>query len=89
MRQVAIYTIDYVDAATTNILLTNILLVEDLINLLRHIESELPPIMHLPISSGDTSFLLVSQHTHIHSRRRAPASHQCPHTKQRTTSLNI
>ena len=54
MRQVAIHMIDYVDAATTNILSPDILPLEDLKNMLRHIESELPSTMHLPISSDDT-----------------------------------
>ena len=42
------------DAATTNILSPDILPVEDLRNMLRHIESELPSTMHLPISFDDT-----------------------------------
>ena len=46
--------IGYVDAATTNILSPDILPVEDLRNMLRHIESELPSTMHLPISLNDT-----------------------------------
>ena len=54
MRQVAIHMVDYVDAATTNVLSPDILPVEDLRNMLKHIESELPPIMHLPISSDNT-----------------------------------
>ena len=37
MRQVAIHTMDYVDAATTNILSPDIFSVEDLINILRHL----------------------------------------------------
>ena len=41
MRQVAIHTKNYVNAATTNILAPDILPVEDLRNMLRHIESEL------------------------------------------------
>ena len=45
---------NYVDAATTNILSPGILPVEDLTNMLRHIESELPSTMHLPIPSDDT-----------------------------------
>ena len=53
MRQVAIHTMDYVDAATTNIFSPDILSVEDLRNKLRHKESELPSTMHLPISSND------------------------------------
>ena len=49
MRQVAIHMIDYVDAATTNILSPDILPVEDLRNMLRHIEFDLPSTMHLAI----------------------------------------
>ena len=54
IRQVAIHTMDYVDAATTNVLSPDILPVEDLRNMPRHIESELPSMMHLPISSNNT-----------------------------------
>ena len=42
MRQVAIHKMDYVDAATTNILSTYILPEEELRNMLRHIKSKLP-----------------------------------------------
>ena len=42
MRQVAIHTMDYVHAATTYILPPDILPMEDLRSMLRHIESELP-----------------------------------------------
>ena len=41
MRQVAIQTMDYVDTATTNILSSDILPMEDLRNMLIHTESEL------------------------------------------------
>ena len=54
MRKVAIHTMNYVDAATTNVLSPDVLQVEDLRNILRHIESELPSTMHLPISSDNT-----------------------------------
>ena len=50
MRQVAIHKMDYVDEATSNVLSPDILPVEDLRNMLSHIESELPSMMHLPIS---------------------------------------
>ena len=66
---------DYVDAATTNILSPNILAVEDLRNMFRHIESELPSTMHLPISSDDNLHFYWYLHTHISSRRTVPASH--------------
>ena len=54
MGQVAMHMMDYVDAATTNILLSDILPMEDLRSMLRHIETELPSTVHLPISSDDT-----------------------------------
>ena len=54
MRQVPIQTRDYVDVATNNILSPDILPMVDLRSMLRHIESELPSPMHLPISSDDT-----------------------------------
>ena len=49
MRQAAIHTLEHVDVANTNVLSPDILHVEDLRNMLRHIESELPSTMHLPI----------------------------------------
>ena len=64
MRQVAIHKMDYVDAATTNILSPDIIPVEDLRNTLRHIVSELPSTMHLPISLDDT--LYFYQYLNIH-----------------------
>ena len=65
IRQVTIHTMDYVDAATTNILSPNILPMEDLRNMLRHIESELPSTMHLPISLDDTLYFYQYPNTHI------------------------
>ena len=54
MKQVTTHTVDYVDAATTNVLSPNILPVKELKGMLRHIESQLPSIMHLPISLDNT-----------------------------------
>ena len=54
MRHIVIQTVDYVDAATTNVLSPDILPVEDLKNMPRHIECELPSMMHLPISLDNT-----------------------------------
>ena len=65
MRQVAIHMVDYVDAATTNILSPDILLVEDLRNMLRHIESELLSTMDLPISLDDTLNSYWYLNTHV------------------------
>ena len=65
MRQVAIHTMNYVDAATTNILSPDILPVEDLRSMLWHIESELPSTMHMPISSDDTLPFYGYLSTHV------------------------
>ena len=65
IRQVAIYTMDHGDAATTNIWLPDIFSVEDLGNMLRHIESEPPSIMHLPISLDDTLHFYKYLNTHV------------------------
>ena len=55
MRQVAIQTMDYVDTDMTDILSPYYILpVEELRNMLRHIESQLPSIMDLLISLDDT-----------------------------------
>ena len=63
MKQVATHTMDYVDAAVTNILSPDILLVEELRGMLRYIESQLPSIMHLPISSDNTlHFTDITKH---------------------------
>ena len=50
MWQVAIHTMDYIDAAMTNMLSPNILPVEELRNMLRHTESQLLSKIQLPIS---------------------------------------
>ena len=65
MRQVAIHTINYVDAATTDVLTPDILPVEDLRSILRHIEFELPSTMHLPISLDDTLHFYCYLNTHV------------------------
>ena len=59
LRQVAIHT------ATTNVLSPDILPVEDLRNILRHIESELPSMMHPPISSDSTFHFYWYLSTHV------------------------
>ena len=65
LRQVAIHMMDYEDAATTNVLSPDILFVEDLRNMLRHIESELPSVMHLPISLHNTLHFYQYLSTHV------------------------
>ena len=65
MRQGVIQTVNHTDAATTYILSPNILPVEELRNMLRHIKSQLPSTMHLPISSDDTLHFYQYLKTHI------------------------
>ena len=65
MKQVAIHMMDYVAAATTSILSPNLLPMEDLRSMLRHIESELPSMVHLPISSDDTLHFYWYLNTHV------------------------
>ena len=65
MRQVALHRMDYVDEATTNVLSSDILPVEDLRNMLTYIESELPSMMHLPISSVNTLHFYQYLSTHV------------------------
>ena len=64
MRQVAIHMMAYVDMATANMLSPDILHVENLRCMLRHIEFELPSTMHLPI---DDIFISTSISTHTFS----------------------
>ena len=54
MRQIAIDAIDYVDAAITNILSPRVLSLEDLREMLMHIEAGVPSTMCLPVSLDDT-----------------------------------
>ena len=56
---------DYGDAATTYVLSPDTLPVADLRNMLKHIESELPPTMHLPISSDNTLHFYQYLSTHV------------------------
>ena len=65
MKQVSIHTVDYFDAATTNILSPDILPVEDLRSMLQHIESELSSTMYLSISSDDTLHFYWCVNTHV------------------------
>ena len=65
MMPVAIHTMHYGDAVTMKILSPDILSVEDLRSMHRHIESELPMTMHLPISSDDTPHFYWYLSTHV------------------------
>ena len=65
MREAALHTMDYIDTATTEILLPHILPIEDLKEMLKHIEETLPSTMHLPISSEDASHFYRYLCTHV------------------------
>ena len=65
MREVAIHTMDYIDAATTGILSPHVLPVEDLREMLSHIKETLPSSMHLPISSEDALHFYRYLSTHV------------------------
>ena len=56
---------DYIEAATTGILSPHMLPVEDLSEMLIHIEEELPSTMDLPVSSNDTDHFYRYLCTHI------------------------
>ena len=56
---------DYIDAVTTKILSPHILPVEDLSQMLLHIEETLPSTMHLPISSQDALHFYWYLCTHV------------------------
>ena len=66
MRQVATDTMDYVDAATTNVLSPDILPVEEHGNMSRHIKAQLLSIIYLPISSDNTLhfYWYIKTHTY-------------------------
>ena len=65
MREVVTNTMHYMDAATTGILSPHVLPVEDLREMLLHIEKALPSTMHLPVSSDDTLHFYKYLSTHI------------------------
>ena len=65
MREVAIHTMDYVEAATTGILSPHVLPVEDLRQILLQIEETLPSTMHLPILSEDALHFYRYLCTHV------------------------
>ena len=65
MREVTILTMDYIDAAATGILSPHVLPVEDLREMLSHIDKTLTSTMHLPISSEDVLHFYRYLCTHI------------------------
>ena len=65
MRQVMTHTMDYINAATTNIFSPDVLPIEELIDMLRHIKSQPPSIMHLSISSNDILHFFHYLKTHM------------------------
>ena len=65
MREVALHTMDHIDAAITGILSPHVLPVEDLREMLKHIEATLPSTTHLSISSEDALHFYRYLRTHI------------------------
>ena len=65
IRQVVIYTMDYLDVATTIVLAPEILPVDDLRNMLKYIESELLSTIYLPISLDNTLHFYQNLSKHI------------------------
>ena len=59
------HTMDYIDAATSGILLPHVLPVADLQRMLQHIADTLPPTLHLPISPVDTLHFYRYLCTHV------------------------
>ena len=59
------YTMDYVNAATTRTLLPHVLPIMDLKKMSTHIEETLPPTLHLPGSSEDTLHFYSYLHIHV------------------------
>ena len=65
MWEIALHTMDYINVATTGILLPHILPFQDLRKMLKYIEDTLPSMMHLPISTEDTLHFYRYLCTHI------------------------
>ena len=65
MRQVAMYAVEYIDAATAGRLSPCVLPVKDLQKMLTYIEEALPSTMHLPGSSEDTLHFYRYLNTHV------------------------
>ena len=65
MTEVAMNTIDYIDAATTGILTPHVLPVEDLREMVLHIEETQPSTMHLTFPSEDTLHFYRYLCTHV------------------------
>ena len=65
MRQIAMHTVDYIDAATTGILSPHVFPVEDLQEMLIYTKAVLPSTMHLPASLNDILHFYRYLCTHI------------------------
>ena len=65
IQTVSAHTMDYIDAATSGTLSPHVLLVVDLQKMLSHIADILTPMLHLPVSPGDTLLFYRYLCTHI------------------------
>ena len=89
IRTFSMHTMDYVDAATTSTLSPHILPIEDLKQMLSHIEETLPPTMHWWVSSEDTLHFSRYLHTHILIANRLIDTYRYPYTGSYTTTFSI
>ena len=65
MKQIGMHGMDYIDPATSGILSPHVLSVEDLWEMLIHMEAELPSTMQLPISLDETLHFYRYLYTHV------------------------
>ena len=65
IQMISAHTMDYINAATSGTLSPHILPVMDLQKMLLHIYNALPPMLHLPVSPGDTLHFYRYLCTHI------------------------
>ena len=65
LHTLSTHTMDYIKAATSDILSPHMLPVADLQNMLQHIADTLPPTLHLPISPVDTLHFYRYLRTHV------------------------
>ena len=75
IQMVSTHTMDYIDAATSGTLSPHALPVMDLQKMLSHIADALLPMLHLPVSPGDTlQFLQILVHSHSDQKQTVSAT---------------
>ena len=86
MKQLANHILEYIDTATTGILTPHLIPVPDLQKMLYQIESELPPNMHLLITS---SLLQISSDTRTSGGEPILITDRCSHPGQSTADSDL